>query len=75
MSCDPVSMTDEELGALGNLIREEQLARECPEFLPGHRACDRGRDPHDEHGYTMWRPDGRGKMRITWKDVEPVPPA
>ena len=67
---DLSSMTEEELEALRSQVSEEQSKRRCPEFLSGHRSCDRGRDPHDEHGYTMWHHDGRRKIRVTWKDAE-----
>lgn len=63
------SMTDAELEALGDQVSDERVSRRCPEFLPGHQSCDRGRTPHDEHGYTAWRHNGRGKIRITWKEV------
>lgn len=67
---DLSGMTEEELETLRREVSEEQLSRQCPEFLSGHQSCDKGRHPHDEHGYTTWRRDGQGQIRITWKAVE-----
>jgi hypothetical protein len=66
---DLSDMTEEDLEALQRKVSDEQSNRRCPEFLPGHQSCDKGRSPHDEHGYTMWHPMRPGRIRITWKPV------
>lgn len=70
---DLESMTKAELEELEAQLVQERRSRECQEFLPGHQSCDMGSKPHDEHGYTTWHHNGRGKIRITWKAVEGLP--
>lgn len=70
---DLESMTKAELEELDAQLTQERRSRECQDFLPGHRSCDRGSEPHDEHGYTTWHHDGRHQIRVTWKAVEEGP--
>lgn len=66
-------LPETELDDLSKRVLDEQLSRRCQEFLSGHQSCDKGREPHDEHGYTVWRHDGRGRVRVTWKNIVPDP--
>ena len=65
---DLTSMTAEELEDMHQRVSNERANRQCPEFLPGHPGCDRGRAPHEDHGYDHWSPNGR-KIRVTWRHV------
>lgn len=65
---DLSQMTEAELETLREQVSREQISRQCGQFLSGQRACDRGREPHNEHGYTMYDQHGE-QVRVTWSRV------
>lgn len=62
---DLTTMSVADLEALAFRVGDERSSRMCPEFLQGGPSCDRGREPHTEHGYSHYDVQGR-RIRVTW---------